>query len=157
MKWLASVRCSEAENVVGALREDPGYFTNSLRESFEHSPKLVKVQPSETISLLAPSDPTAHYTVFANAAEKFVRSKLADVERWNPVASHMERLFRLKVKYAHAIDLKVTLDTCLTHGSCVAEIIPEEVIITMKQADKHLGRMLREILDNSSCLCRTRL
>lgn len=132
MTRLAAARSREAEDFLWALREDPGLFSLSMRETFEHQKTLFKRQPGGNVVPLAFSPNT---DVYAEAANKFIRSKIADVERWSWLSKCMEQLNDLHQKYF------------VQAGIAPGDAMPAQVCAVLKSVDSHMQDMYRNFLD----------
>lgn len=136
LKALASVRATEAEDVLSALREDPEYFSSTLKEYFDHQPHLFKALPNGHLAPLDPSsDPTAQ-DVLADTADKYIRTRIADVEKWSLLSKYMERISVLKKEHYGP------------HGNLtLGQTTPEDLAIVFFHAHTFVEDMLREALD----------
>ena len=127
LKLITSAKLSDAEDRLCALREDPGYFTDTLWEYSEHDERCISRRASNLRA-----DPRKNPEFWLPALQDIVAESQWRLTAWAAICDLVGKLQDLEKKYE--LDMKRVTN------------IPEEVLHGFHELLYHLGRYTKDLL-----------
>jgi hypothetical protein len=122
LESLVAAKLSAAEDHIWALREDPGYFADTLLDWKEHRQECLPDTKGRRHPVL--DNPTREKIFWERVIGNSISTSLAMIEMWGFIHEQIVNLQRLKEKYAESISPEKDL--------------PEEYALAFYRLDHHL-------------------
>jgi hypothetical protein len=102
LRALVAAKRSDAEDHIGALREDPGYFSDTLTDWSEHRREILLDTRGET-HIVGPDKSQNNVLFWERVIANVIGDAYGSLIAWNVLHGQLNDLEQLKEKYSHAI------------------------------------------------------